>query len=152
VTAGGSLIKPEVRVARLGDDIAVVSLLGEHDLATAAEVRTILVALLEQGAVIVVDLSETEFIDSSVIYALVDGKLLASEHGSRMGFQLQTGTAVHRVIEICGLLKAWPVYGSRDEAIAALTHRPASLRVLEAPAPLTSPGTGRSPHAAAGVV
>jgi anti-anti-sigma factor len=125
VTAGASLTKFGVRVARVGGDVAVVSLLGEHALAIA-EVRNTLRSLLEQGTDIVVDLSETEFIDSSVIYALVDGNLLASEHGSRMSFQLQTDAAVHRVLEIRGLLKVWPVYGSRDEAIAALRQARAS--------------------------
>jgi anti-anti-sigma factor len=136
VTAGALPTKPEVRVTSERDDIAVVSLLGEHDFATAAEVKNTLRCLLEEGAVIVVDLSETEFIDSSVIFALVDEKLLASEHGSRMGFQLQTSTAVHRVLEICGLLEVWPVYGSRREAVATLTHGLAPPQVMEAQRPV----------------
>jgi anti-anti-sigma factor len=119
VTAWASLTRPEVRVARLGGDVAVVSLLGEHDLATAAEVRSTLGSLLERGTDILVDLSETEFIDLSVVRALDDGQRLASEHGSRMSFQLQTDTIVSRVLELCGLLHVWLVYGSYAEAIAA---------------------------------
>jgi anti-anti-sigma factor len=135
VTAGALPTKPEVRVARVGDDIAVVSLLGEHDFARAAEIKNTLRCLLEDSAVIVVDLSETEFIDSSVIFALVDGKLLASEYGSRIGFQIQAGTPVHRALEICGLLEVWPVYGSRREAVATLTHGLAPPQKMEAQRP-----------------
>lgn len=119
MTTEAALGEPEVRIADADDEITVVSLLGEHDLATAAEVRSALGALLDRAS-IVVDLSETEFVDSSTIYALVDGRMLASEHGSRMSFQVQAGSAVQRVLETCGLLKVWPVCTSRDEAIATL--------------------------------
>ena len=51
--------KPQVRVVRRAGDVAVVSLVGEHDLATGWELRNALAFALEQGAHIVVDLSET---------------------------------------------------------------------------------------------
>jgi anti-anti-sigma factor len=118
VTGWASLTKPEVQVARVGGDVVVVSLLGEHDLATAAGVRETLGSLFEEGRDIVVDLSETRFIDSSVVLALIDGERLAREHDLRMSFQVPTDTVVSRVLAICGLLEVWPVYRSRDEAIA----------------------------------
>lgn len=124
MTTGAPFSDPEVRVARAPCGVVVVSLLGEHDIATAAEIRYALFSALEQGAGIVVDLSETELIDSSIIYALVDARLLASERGSRISFQLQTDAAANRVLEICGLLKVWPVYGTRAEAIAAVSQTP----------------------------
>jgi anti-anti-sigma factor len=91
------LSAPEVRVARLPGEIAVISLLGEsfisllgeHDLATAWEVRNAITFALEQGTHVVVDLSETEFIDSSIIHVLSESEQLAQEHGLRVSVQLQ---------------------------------------------------------------
>lgn len=51
---------------RYGDDVVVFSLSGEFDLAVAAQAEEALApALDEQGAMIVVDLTDLEFIDSS---------------------------------------------------------------------------------------
>jgi len=51
--------EPEVRVAGLPGETAVISLLGEHDIATAWEVRNVIACALKQGTHPVVDLSET---------------------------------------------------------------------------------------------
>src|SRR5438445_11986459 len=61
------LSDPEVRVARLPGEIAVISLLGEHDITTAWEVRNAIAFALDQGTHLVGDLSETEFTDSSIV-------------------------------------------------------------------------------------
>jgi anti-sigma B factor antagonist len=51
---------------RYGDDVIVFSFAGELDLAVAEEAEDVLApALEEQGAMVVVDLTELEFIDSS---------------------------------------------------------------------------------------
>jgi ABC-type transporter Mla MlaB component len=87
-SGGGSMTKlallsdREVRVARLPGEIAVISLLGEHDVTTAWEVRNAIAFALDQGTHLVVDLSETEFIDSSIVHALVDSVQLASAQGA----------------------------------------------------------------------
>src|SRR5713226_9381174 len=52
--------EPEVRVAGPPGETAVISLLGEHDIATAWEVRNVIACALKQGTHPVVDLSETE--------------------------------------------------------------------------------------------
>jgi anti-sigma B factor antagonist len=125
------LSEPEVRVARLPGEIAVISLLGEHDIATAWEVRNAIAFALAQGTNLVVDLSETEFIDSSIVHALVDSEQLASEQGLRISLQLQTHGSVKRLLEISGF-EALPVYGTRAEAIDAV--RQISDRMTERPA------------------
>jgi anti-anti-sigma factor len=117
------LRKPEVRVAHRLGDVAVVSLVGEHDIATAWELRNALTLALEQGAYLVVDLSETEFIDSTIIHVLFKSKQLAQEHGRRVSLQLPAAARVRRALEITGMLDVLPVYGTRAEAIDAV--RPA---------------------------
>ena len=56
----------EVRVGESVSGVSVVSLLGEHDMASADEVRAALQSGLEGSDGMVVDLSQTLFIDSSV--------------------------------------------------------------------------------------
>jgi anti-sigma B factor antagonist len=115
------LREPEVRGTYLHGDVAVVSLLGEHDAATAWEVRNVLtLALIEQGAHLVVDLSETQFIDSSIIHVLFESGQLAREHGRRVSLQMQADGGVRRALEISGALEALPVYETRAEAINAV--------------------------------
>jgi anti-sigma B factor antagonist len=123
VTKFALLSDPEVRVARLPGEIAVISLLGEHDVTTAWEVRNAIAFALDQGTQLVVDLSETEFIDSSIVHALVDSVQLASAQGLRISLQLQTHASVKRMLEISGL-EVLPVYGTRAEAIDAVRQTP----------------------------
>jgi anti-sigma B factor antagonist len=121
--------EPEVRVARVPGEIAVISLLGEHDIATVWEVRNAIALALEQGTHLVVDLSETEFIDSSIAHALVDSEQFASEQGLRLSLQLQTHDSVKRLLEISGL-DALPIYGTRAEAIDAVRQTPNRMTEL----------------------
>jgi anti-anti-sigma factor len=118
-----ALSEPEVRVARLRGEVAVISLLGEHDVATAWEVRNAIAFALDQGTHVVVDLSETEFVDSSIVHALVDSVRLASVQGLSISLQLPACASVKRVLEMIleiGGLQALPVYGTRIEAIDAV--------------------------------
>jgi anti-anti-sigma factor len=117
------LSDPEVRVARLPGELAVISLLGEHGLTTAWEVRNAIAFALDQGTHLVVDLSETEFTDSSIVHALVDSVQLASAQGLRISLQVQTHASVKRMLEISGL-EVLPVYGTRAEAIDAVRQTP----------------------------
>lgn len=116
--------EPEVRVAHVPGDVVVVSLLGEHDIATAWEVRNALAFAFEPAENLVVDLSETEFIDSSIIHALFESEQLALEHGRRVSLQLPTHAAVTRALELSGMLATLPVYGTRAEAIDAVRQMP----------------------------
>lgn len=111
-----------MRVADVAGYVGVVSLLGEHDLATQAELEDAVAAVLETDADVVVDLSEAEFIDSSTIHSLERARQLAAERGKRVTVQTSTQHAiVERVLELTGALAAWPVYRTRDEAVEALT-------------------------------
>ncbi len=78
--------------------IAVVSLLGKHDVTTAWNVRNAIARALERGTHLVVDLSETEFIDSSIVRALVDSERLASEQGLRISLQLDKRDGVKQLL------------------------------------------------------
>ena len=83
-----------------GDDVHVISLHGELDLANAARVREALVEVA--GSTVVVDLADLSFLDSSGIAALLGARkrILAAGHEIEMrGAQ----GMVRRVLELTGL-------------------------------------------------
>lgn len=96
-----------------------MSLPGEHDLTTAPDVREKGQGAIAEGGGLVIDLSEAEFIDSSIIGAILDARKRAEEAGVGFAVALSGGEApVRRVLEVTGLNENLPVVGSREEAIA----------------------------------
>lgn len=106
-----------IEVIHYDTEIAIVKLLGEHDLSTRRELEKTLRELLHSGERLVVDLSQTEFIDSSVLNNLVQASSEARNRGLTITLQIQTGANVHRVLEVTGLLGRLPCAATRDEAI-----------------------------------
>lgn len=80
---------------------AVVSLRGEHDLATMPALR---VALAPLCGDVLVDLTDCDFIDSSVIGVLVEkhGELRRDDHGLELVVPGE-GASVRRIITVTGL-------------------------------------------------
>jgi anti-anti-sigma factor len=97
--------------------MALVSLSGEHELYDALRLRERISSLLESGRSIVVDLTETVFVDSSIVGVLLEAKRLAAERGADYSVVLgeTTGEAVRRMFEMTGLIGILPVV-ERDEA------------------------------------
>jgi len=120
----------QVLIGDVARGVAVVSLLGEHDMATADEVRNTLASLLHGGAGVVVDLTETAFVDCSIMHVLDDSRRFASRDGGRVSFQLATRPIVRRVFEFLGFLEVWPVHGTRADAIRAVSHA-SSLEITD---------------------
>jgi len=64
--------------SELGDtDIAIVKLFGEHDMADSEELSKILHRVLGARDLLIVDLSEAEFIDSSILNSLIAARRTA---------------------------------------------------------------------------
>jgi anti-sigma B factor antagonist len=97
-------------------DIAVVKLLGEHDLSTKDELEAALSKLVLGSELVVVDLTDAEFIDSSVLNALLGAERLARTRGLRVALQLPQSSAVSRVLEHAGLLDHFPCAETRRDA------------------------------------
>ena len=104
-----------------GDDVAVVSISGEHDIYTAPTLRERLEEALAQDAVkgLVVDLTKATFVDSSILGALLEGRRQALEKDLNyvvcIAEQVEPG--VQRILEITGLVPVLPVVRSREEAV-----------------------------------
>lgn len=82
------------------DDVHIVSLHGQLDLANADEVRDALIRVA--GSTVVVDLTDVQFLDSSGIAALLSARKKILQAGN--GFKLRGASGiVNRVFELTGL-------------------------------------------------
>lgn len=100
------------------DGGVVVSLTGELDLYNAETVRA---ALLDccagEPQLLVVDLAEVRFIDSTALGVLIEAR---SRMANRSAFRLAApGLETRRALEVSGLDRHFSVHESVDEALAA---------------------------------
>ena len=109
-----------VEVSEHGDGVAVVALLGEHDLLSSDQVEGLLSNLVAANKLVVVDVSKAEFIDSSLIHNLVKADSQARAEGNRFVLQLGTAPIVKRALEVSGLLSHLDCASSREEALATM--------------------------------
>ncbi len=97
---------------------AVLQVFGEVDLSTAPQLREALTAMVADGELdIVVDLSATEFLDSTGLGALVTGLKRVRAQGGNMKV-VCTSPRVCKVFEITSIDKVMPLLSSVDEACA----------------------------------
>jgi anti-sigma B factor antagonist len=104
-----------IRRERSGEDIFVVSLAGEHDLYTAPKLQEEFRSVIAAGArAIVVDLTETSFLDSTMLHVLLSARSELRDGGRLL---LVTNDAtVKRVFEIAGIDRFFDFYPSRRAA------------------------------------
>ena len=103
------------------DDLKIVSVVGELDLATVPELRIALFGAIDSGTgSLLVDLSDCSFIDSSGLEALVGARerLIATD-GRRFGICCAE-EQVRRLLEVTGLDKAMGLVATRREALERL--------------------------------
>ena len=101
-------------------DVAVISIIGEHDIYTAPALRERLDEGLGQAnAGLVVDLSRATFVDSSILGALLEGRrqALDKDLGYVVCIAEQVEPGVQRILEITGLVPVLPVVRSLEEAV-----------------------------------
>ncbi|MDF2441553.1 MAG: anti-sigma factor antagonist [Abditibacteriota bacterium] len=125
------------------DGMVIVEVGGELDLHNAPQVRTELARLCEEEKPrVLADLSGLSFIDSTGIGVLVGAHKRARERGGRILFVCPT-PRIRRVFEIAGLVRALPLYSSREEALAqsseALTGTPSTSSASNLGIPSTTP-------------
>ena len=107
----------DVQVERPRAGAAVVVFTGEHDLATSESVEALLGSLIEENELVVADLSDAEFVDSSTIFALVKAHRAASEQGRTFRLQLGTAPIVEKAFELSGMSKVLDCSTTREEAL-----------------------------------
>ena len=97
--------------------VTLVRLLGEHDLATAGEVRRVLEDAVAAGRSTIVSVTETEFIDASVIRVLLVGDRMLRASGQKLVLHLATASIVSRVLDLTDASRKLPCSASLDDAL-----------------------------------
>jgi anti-anti-sigma factor len=100
---------------------AVVALVGEHDAYSAGRLEGELGVLLDEGRRVIVDLRDTEFIDSTTLAALLTARREAEQ--ASLGFTIvlppRNYTQVNQLLDLTGLGSTFAIYDTLDAALAA---------------------------------
>ena len=107
----------DIKTEQLGDDAWIIALAGEVDLYTAPEFKQQLLDVIGQGGKrVVVDFTDTTFIDSTTLGVLVGGvKRLRSNDGQLS--LVCSDRNITKIFEITGLDRVFTIYSTRQEAI-----------------------------------
>jgi anti-sigma B factor antagonist len=110
----------DIKTEQLSSETYVISLSGEVDLYTAPEFKQQLLEVIAQGGKdVVVDFTNTTFIDSTTLGVLVGGvKRLRTSDGQLS--LVCSDRNITKIFEITGLDKVFEIYATRDEAISSL--------------------------------
>jgi anti-anti-sigma factor len=112
----------QVQIERV-DDVAVVTLLGEHDLASTPELQASLLPLIAEDLGVVVDCTETAFIDIATLRSLLEADDALRGRGRRLAVLLATACPVERLFEMAGA----------DRWLTIATERSAAIRLAGSP-------------------
>ena len=110
----------DIKTEQLGDGTALISLAGEVDLYTAPEFKQQLLEVIAQGAkTVLVDLTDTTFIDSTTLGVLVGGVKRLRPNGGQLALVCDDRN-ITKIFEITGLDRVFTIYPSREDALTAL--------------------------------
>jgi anti-sigma B factor antagonist len=107
----------DIKTEELGDSNYVISLAGEVDLYTAPEFKQQLLDAIAKGAKhVVVDFSDTTFIDSTTLGVLVGGVKRLRGNDGHLSLVCNDRN-ITKIFEITGLDRVFEIYATRDEAL-----------------------------------
>ena len=110
----------DISTEQVGDGLYVISLSGEVDLYTAPEFKQELLDAIGKGAKeVVVDFSNTTFIDSTTLGVLVGGVKRLRTNDGQLSL-VCSDRNITKIFEITGLDRVFTIYPTRDEAVAKL--------------------------------
>jgi anti-anti-sigma factor len=131
---------PVVEVDWPDRGVAVMRLLGEHDFSNASDVGATIQSVLAAASRLVVDLSEAEFIDSTIIRMLLNASRQAAEDGVEFTLVADTNSIARRVLDLLKLLETMHVVDSVEDAL------PNARKPREQSRPRTSHPQSRRAH------
>jgi anti-anti-sigma factor len=100
----------------------VLGVHGEQDLSVKPGLRDQLAMVFAQGSTVIVDFSETQFADSTVLAALVYGHERAQAEGHSIALVLPPGGGpMQRLLDLVQAPSFITTFPSREAAISALT-------------------------------
>ncbi|HEX6490901.1 MAG TPA: STAS domain-containing protein [Gaiellaceae bacterium] len=108
----------DIKTEQVDGGAYVISLAGEVDLYTAPEFKQQLLEVISQGGRdVIVDFSDTTFIDSTTLGVLVGGvKRLRTNEGQLS--LVCSDRNITKIFEITGLDRVFTIYPTREEAIS----------------------------------
>jgi anti-sigma B factor antagonist len=110
----------DIKTEQLGEDNYMISLAGEVDLYTAPEFKQQLLEVIGQGGKhVVVDFTDTTFIDSTTLGVLVGGVKRLRTNDGQLSL-VCSDRNITKIFEITGLDRVFTIYGSRDEALGGI--------------------------------
>ena len=103
------------------DDVVLARISGEVDLANAADLANALGAAISNAALgLVVDLSETGYLDSAGVHMLFELAERLTARQQTMRVVVPEGGRLRRVLDVVALDETVPILASVDEALASL--------------------------------
>lgn len=109
----------------------VVTLTGDLDLTTAAELKAVIAESLRQCPLVVVDLTAVSFLDGAILRVLRDLDRNAREMGKRLGVVAPPSSLVRRLLELTSLDTTLACFDDRAHLHNA--NEPASRRAYGPP-------------------
>jgi len=107
----------DVKTEQLGDDSYVIALAGEVDLYTAPEFKQQLLDVIAKGGkYVVVDFTDTTFIDSTTLGVLVGGVKRLRTNDGQLAL-VCSDRNITKIFEITGLDRVFTIYESRSDAV-----------------------------------
>jgi anti-sigma B factor antagonist len=112
-------------VARIDTDrrvpgMAIVSLVGEHETFSAEQIQKTLDDAINDGLAVIVDLTQTDFLDSAAVGVLLRARDNAQRRSLRFALVIDdsTGWPVRQLLDVTGLISVFPIAETREDAIA----------------------------------
>jgi anti-sigma B factor antagonist len=110
----------DIQTEKVADDVYVIALTGEIDLYTAPEFKQQLLDIVGRGAKnVVVDLTETTFIDSTTLGVLVGGVKRLRPEGGQLSI-VSSDRNITKIFEITGLNRVFPLHATRADALESV--------------------------------
>ena len=132
---------PGIRYPLMINGVAVVTAPAEIDLATAEQLRTVLLDAGSHGhATVVLDMTRTRYCDCSGLSVLVRAHRRAVAEGGDLRLVLPADGAVVRVVTLTGLYRFILCFGRLDQALAS---GPAAAALPVHPRPRAGPRSRR---------
>jgi anti-sigma B factor antagonist len=109
----------DINAEQAAPKVWVIALAGEVDLYTAPEFKEQLLDVIGKGAEhVVVDLTETTFIDSTTLGVLVGGVKRLRPNGGQLSL-VCSDRNITKIFEITGLDRVFPIHADRAAALAS---------------------------------
>jgi anti-sigma B factor antagonist len=110
----------DIKTETISDDAYVIALAGEVDLYTAPEFKQQLLDVIGKGAKnVIVDFSDTTFIDSTTLGVLVGGVKRLRTNDGQLSL-VCSDRNITKIFEITGLDRVFAIHSTREEAVSKL--------------------------------